>query len=252
MPRFAANLSMLFTEITFLDRFQAARRAGFQAVEFLFPYDHPAHQIKAALDDCGLPLVLFNTPAGDWAKGARGHAALPGKSDQFADDLALALDYAGVLHPKHIHVMAGVTQDKDALACFQGSLRRATATAPAQGFLIEPLNPFDMPGYFLDDFAQARAIIKSVAAPNLGLQFDAYHAQRITGDALAAWPENRSLSRHIQIAGTPGRHDPLPSDIDYKRFFRQLEADGYAEFISGEYRPRHSTETSLDWMQPSV
>ncbi len=250
MPRFAANLSMLFTEVAFLDRFQAARRAGFQAVEFLFPYDFSALDIKAALDDCGLPLVLFNTPAGDWAKGARGHAAVPGMSDQFAGDLALALDYASVLHPMHTHVMAGVSQGEDALACFQSNLRHATETAPAQCFLIEPLNPFDMPGYFLDDFAQARSVIKSVSAPNLGLQFDAYHAQRITGDALAAWPENRSLSRHIQIAGSPGRHDPLPSEIDYRRFFRQLDIEGYTGFVSGEYLPRHSTETSLAWMQP--
>ena len=252
MPRFAANLTMLFSDLPFLARFQAAFEAGFSGIEFLFPYDHPVAQIKTSLDDCGLPLVLFNTPAGDWHAGDRGFAAVPGRGDAFETGLAQALNYAKVLKPQYIHILSGIAAGPSARACFVDNLRKATTHAPNQNFLIEPINPVDMPGYFLNDYTLAREIIAEINAPNLGLQFDAYHAQRITGDALAAWPENRPITRHIQVAGTPGRHEPIPSDIDYAAFFRQLDRDGYAGFISGEYNPVATTQEGLGWINGDV
>lgn len=249
MPRFAANLTMLFTELPFLARFDAARRAGFQGVEFLFPYDHDADEIRRALDDCGLPLILFNTPAGDWAMGERGHAALPECTAQFRDGLQLALCYSRILEPRFLHVMAGNASGPDAAACFRGNLAALSAENPRQNFLIEPLNPHDMPGYFLNDFNAARAILTEINATNLCLQFDAYHAQRITGDVMGTWLTNHDLVRHIQIAGYPERHEPWPGEIDYKAFFARLDADGYSGFVSAEYNPSSTTTDGLGWMQ---
>ena len=250
MPRFAANLTLLFTERPFLDRFDAARRAGFRGVEMLFPYDHAPAEIRRALDDCGLPLVLFNTPPGDWDAGERGFAACPGAEARLAETLDLALDYAAALRPRHLHVMAGLAAGSEARACFVANLRRLTARAPGRSFVIEPINPHDMPGYFLQDFATARAILREVGAPNLGLQFDAYHAHRITDDLLAAWDEHAGLVRHVQIAGHPGRHEPIPSDLPARAFFARLDAGGYRGFVSGEYHPRGRTEDGLSWIAP--
>lgn len=248
MPRFAANLSLLFTEYPFLERFDAARQAGFQGVEFLFPYAYDATEIRRALDDCGLKLILFNTPPGDWAAGERGHAAVPGCEAAFADDLAQALDYARILAPRFLHVMAGNAAGDTACACFRRHLAALTAADPDQGFLIEPLNHYDMPGYFLHDLAQARALLADIKAPNLGLQFDAYHAHRISGDVSGLWQANRDLARHVQIAGFPGRHEPTGGDINYPAFFASLDAEGYQGFVSAEYNPAGTTLDGLGWL----
>jgi 2-dehydrotetronate isomerase len=249
MPRFAANLSLLFTELPFFQRFGAARAAGFQGVEFLFPYDHDARDIRAALDDCGLPLVLFNTPAGDWAAGERGHGAVVGVD--FRGGLERALDYAAALEPKFIHLMAGIADGTAARACFVENLHWATKFAPDQTFLIEPINRYDMQGYFLHDFAQAKAVLAEVNIPNLALQFDAYHAHRMTGDVARCWAAFGPLARHIQIAGAPGRHEPIPSEIDYNGFFRRLDDEGYTGFVSGEYVPAKNTKAGLGWLEIS-
>ncbi len=249
MPRFAANLSLLFTELPFLERFEAARAAGFAGVEFLFPYEHDPSDILSALQACGLPLVLFNTPPGDWASGERGFAAVSSAKEAFNDGLALVLSYAGILNPLHIHVMSGNAEGAAAEGCLCENLARACEMAPDQSFLIEPLNPFDMPGYFLRDFQTARRVIDRVAAPNLGLQFDAYHAHRITGDLQSAWAENHPQTRHIQIAGHPGRHEPIPSEIDYRAFFGALDQSGYGGFVSAEYHPKTCTPDGLGWLR---
>ncbi|MCB1367336.1 MAG: TIM barrel protein [Rhodobacteraceae bacterium] len=248
MPRFAANLTMLFTELPFLARFDAARRAGFQGVEFLFPYDHDADEIHRALDDCGLPLILFNTPPGDWASGERGHAALPGCAAEFGEAQRLAFQYSRILEPRFLHVMAGNAAGPEAASCFRDNLAALAARNPDQDFLIEPLNPHDMPGYFLNDFKTSREILEGIAAPNLHLQFDAYHAGRITGDALGQWQTSRDLVRHVQIAGYPGRHEPTGGEIDYPAFFARLDADGYDGFVSAEYNPATTTTEGLGWM----
>lgn len=247
MPKFAANLTLLFTELPFLDRFAAAQRAGFEAVEFLFPYEHPAEEIAKALHDCGLPLALFNTPAGNWAAGERGRAALPETTPPFAEDLRLALAYADILRPNFIHVMAGIAQGDAAMASFCENLRHCCAQRPKQQFLIEPINPYDIPGYFLNDFTQAQKVLRDVAAPNLALQFDAYHAYRITGNLPHCWQQNRAQARHIQIAGHPGRHEPNVGEIDYPAFFKTLDSQGYDGFVSAEYHPQTTTEDGLGW-----
>ncbi len=250
MLQLAANLTLLFTELPFLDRFQAARSAGFQAVEILFPYGFDPIEIKRALDDCALPLALINTPAGDFDNGERGHGAIPGAEKVFATGLKQALDYARVLHPRHIHVMSGNAIGPAAQQTLIENLIWATAEAPDQNLLIEPLNPYDMPGYFLADFDLAAQVIASVNAPNLGLQFDAYHAQRMTGDVPGLWQVHKHLVRHIQIAGTPGRHEPLPSEIDYVALFQSVRSDGYEGYVSAEYNPAGSTTgEGLGWMQ---
>lgn len=248
MKGFAANISMLFSELPFPDRFSAAKTAGFQAVEILFPYDHSAAQIKRALSDCSLPLVLINTPPGEVAKAERGHAAVPGAEAIFSANLDKALEYASALGAGHIHVMSGNARGKAARQTLIANLSRATTLAPDQSFLIEPLNPLDMPGYFLDDLALAREVIETVAAPNLGLQFDIFHVARMGLDPLEMWRQYRDLSRHIQIAGPPARTEPLPSAVDYQNLIAEIRADGYDGYISAEYRPKGKTNDGLGWL----
>lgn len=247
MPRIAANLTMLFAEHPVGQRFDAARAAGFEAVEKLFPYDHPAGDYARWIGDAGLSLVLVNTPPTGWASGARGHAAVPGASDAFRSDLATALAVADVLKPSHIHLMAGICSGSAARSTYVANLAWAAAQAPGQSFTIEPLNPHDMPGYFLDDFALAAEVIAEVGAPNLHLQFDAYHAARIEGDAAAAWTRYAPLTRHIQIASTPDRHEPDHGSTDYPALFAAFASAGYTGHIAAEYHPRGRTEAGLGW-----
>lgn len=239
---------MLFIELPFLDRFEAAKRAGFQGVEFLFPYSFDAHDIRRALDSCGLPLILFNTPAGNWQAEERGFAAVPDGQVRFQRDLALALEYAAVLEPRHLHIMSGIAAGSDSEKMLIKNLQVAAMVAPDQSFLVEPLNPQDVPGYFLDGFPKARRVIEAVNQHNLGLQFDAYHSQMIGQDVMSDWLKFSDLARHIQVAGAPGRHEPTPSAIDYARFFARVDADGYGGFISAEYHPRRGTIDGLDWL----
>ena len=249
MPKFAANLTLLFTELPLLDRFDAARRAGFRAVELLIPYDAPVDDLARALHDSGLHLALINTPAPDWAAGQRGLAALPGQTAAFRDTFETALHYAAHLRPDHIHVMAGLAAGPEAHATYLQNLRWATQRAPDQSLLIEPINPHDMPGFFLNDFAQAAAILDEIAAPNLALQFDTYHAHRITGDMPGAWAKYGPRARHIQVASAEGRHEPNRGAIDYPAFFALLDADGYTGHVAGEYLPAARTEDDLGWIK---
>lgn len=252
MPRFAANLTWLFTELPFMDRFQAAKDAGFDAVEVLFPYDCAAQDMRDQLVWNDLTFVLMNCPPPNATGGPQGFAAIPGLSARFRHDFERTLRFADVLKPHHIHIMAGVTDAPDARATFVENLRWAAARAPDRSLTIEPINPVDMPGYFLNDFDLAADILDQVAAPNLHLQFDAYHAQRITGDVMGTWARHGHRATHIQIAGHPGRHEPVGGDIDYPAFFARLDQDGYAGWVSGEYKPATSTQAGLGWLAKSL
>jgi hydroxypyruvate isomerase len=249
MPRFAANLSLLFQEVDFLDRFALAKEAGFDVVEILFPYDAPGQDIRSALIRHDLVLCLINCPPPNYIGGARGFAAIPGGEARFQHDFRRTLRYADVLKPTHVHIMAGpVEQGQAAHAAFVQNLRWACAEAPGQSLTIEPINTGDMPGYYLHDFAYARDVIAEVNAPNLGLQFDAYHAQKITGNMMAAWAEHGDRAVHIQIAGANGRHEPVKGEIDYPAFFERLDAEGYDGVVSAEYHPERDTLSGLGWL----
>ncbi|MDP5308935.1 hydroxypyruvate isomerase family protein [Paracoccus spongiarum] len=248
MPRFAANLTMLFTELPMLERFAAAADAGFTGAEILFPYDIAARDLSRAAISAGLQMVLINTPPPNWAGGPRGFAALPGGEDRFRHDFERALRFAEALRARHIHVMAGAAEGPQAEATFIANLAWAAERAPQASLTIEPINRTDMPGYFLADYDLALRVIEAVGAPGLGLQFDAYHAQMITGDVLATWARVADRVRHVQIAGCPGRHEPEAGQIDYPAFFARLDRDGYGGWVSAEYTPRRQTEAGLGWL----
>jgi len=249
MPRFAANLTFLFKELPFLERFEAAANAGFEGVEVLFPYDDAASEIIRHLKRSGLPLVLMNTPPPNWTGGERGFAAVPGGEERFRRDFKRAMRFAGQLKPQHIHIMAGKAEGPAARDTFIKNLAWAAAEAPKQSLTIEPINPVDMPGYFLSDFELAAVVLAEVNAPNLGLQFDAYHAQIITGNAARAWQTYQHLVRHVQVAGVPGRAEPEKGKIDYPAFFAAVDASDYTGFVSGEYNPSGRTEAGLAWIK---
>lgn len=254
MPRFAANLSMMFTEVPFLDRFQAARQAGFQAVEFLFPYDHPATEIAARLRDNGLQQVLFNLPPGDWAAGERGTACLPDRIEEFREGVQRGLDYAATLGCPRLHAMAGLCPPglpfATALATYTANLAWAAETCAAAGvrLLIEPINPVDVPGYFLNSFELAADIIR--ALPQVGLQFDIYHCGMMAGrisDRMAALLPHIG---HIQLADLPGRNEPGTGELAWPFLFARIDALGYRGWIGCEYRPRGGTVEGLGWLPP--
>ncbi len=253
MPRFAANLSMMFTERPFLERFGAAADAGFEAVEYLFPYDHPAETVAAALRAAGLRQVLFNLPPGDWAKGERGLAALPERAEEFRRSVATALDYAQALDAPLLHVMAGLApaDDPAAAAAYLDALRFAADAVGAAGrtLLIEPINRRDMPGYFLDDFDRAAAIIDRLGHPNLRLQFDIYHRQILHGDVLTGLETLMPMIGHVQVASVPKRQEPGTGELDDFRIFAALDALGYDGWVGCEYRPAGATLDGLGWLE---
>lgn len=246
MAKYCANLSMLFTELPFLERFGAAKSTGFDAVEVLFPYDVAVPDMLGMLARYELPLALINCPPPNYTGGARGFAAVVGS--RFQQDFKRSLRYAKALGARHLHIMAGVAEGADARACFVENLRWAAGFAPEQSLTIEPINRGDMAGYFLCDFDEARAIIEEVGALNLRLQFDAYHAQKITGDVLGTWGRVSDIVVHVQVGQTPQRTAPDQGEIDYDAFFKRLKSDGYKGWISGEYTPADRTELSLDWI----
>lgn len=245
MPKFAANLTFLFNDLPFLERFEAAADAGFEGVEVLFPYDDATSEIVRRLKRAGVPLVLMNAPPPNWSGGERGFAAVPGLEGRFKMDFRRTLRFAERLQPKHIHIMSGVASGDEARQVLVENLRWAVAQAPEQSLTLEPLNPLDMPGYFLQDFDLAAEIIDAVDAPTLGLQFDAYHAQLITGDVIGTFEQHAARVRHIQIAGSPGRIEPHRGEMDLPAFF----AAGYEGFVSGEYKPQKRTTDGLDWLR---
>ncbi len=254
MPRLAANLSMLFTELPFLERFGAAARAGFDGVEFLFPYEHDEADIARELRAHDLVNVLFNLPPGNWAAGERGLAALPGREAEFRASLALALRYARALATPRLHVMAGVVPpggDRGhCRATFVANLRYAAAEAAHAGvdLLIEPLNPRDMPGYLHSTQAEAHAIREEVGAENLKVQMDLYHAQIVEGDLTVKLRRWLPHVGHIQIAGVPERHEPDTGELDYGYLLRLLDELGYAGWVGCEYRPARGTVEGLGWI----
>jgi len=248
MPRFAANLSWLFTERPLIERFAAARAAGFGGVEILFPYEEPAAQLAEAARLAGVPVVLINCPPPNWTGGPRGYAAVPGGEARFEKDFERALRFAGVLGARHLHLMAGAAEGPEARAAFRRNLAWAAQRAPRQSLTVEPINRTDMPGYFLSDFREALEIVEAVGAPNLRLQFDAYHAQMIHGDVPSIWELCAPRVAHVQIAGAPGRNEPDGGEIDYPAFFAALDREGYDGWVSAEYRPRGTTEDGLGWL----
>ncbi len=251
MLRFAANLSFLFTELSFLDRFEAAARAGFRAVEFMFPYAHEPSEIRARLDANGLALVLFNLPPGHWDKGERGFAALPGREDEITSAVDLALRYAEALSCLRLHAMAGLVTQGAERQAYVANLRLAAEWAAPQGveILIEPINTRDIPGYFLTRTCEARDILKEVGAPNAGLQLDLYHRHVMEGDVAGAIAEFAPLVRHYQCAGPPDRGEPDQGEVDYRQVFRQIDATGYEGWIGCEYKPRGDTLAGLGWAE---
>lgn len=251
MPRFAANLSMMFTERPFMERFEAAAAAGFDAVEFLFPYEWSAADVRAALDRSGLELALFNAPPGDWAAGERGLAAVPGREQAFRHAFEQALDYVRVLRPACLHVMAGLAEGRAARATYLRNLAWAAA-AGAQRLTIEPINSRDMPGYHLATSADAESVLRDLAAKNLGLQLDLYHAQIMEGDLTRRIERLLPLISHIQIAGVPDRHEPDEGEVNHAHLFAVLDALGYEGFVGCEYRPRGRTEDGLGWFRRLV
>jgi len=253
MPRFAANLSWLFLEHAFLDRFQAAADAGFHAVEFLFPYEHPAEAIAERLKAAKLELALFNLPPGDWTKGERGLAALPGREQDFAAALDTALHYAGVLGCRTLHVMSGLAEPGHATdAAYRANLARAAAAAKPRGItiVIEPINHRDIPGFYLNTVGQAADAIAAVGADNLHIQFDFYHCQITEGALAMRFKEHFRQVGHIQIAGVPGRHEPDVGEINYPYLFDLIDSLGYTGHVGCEYKPANGTRAGLGWARP--
>ena len=254
MPRFAANLSMMFTEVPFLDRFEAAANAGFTAVEFLFPYDHPAEEIGKRLKGNGLTQALFNLPPGDWAAGEKGFAALPARFADLQQSLQTALPYAQTTGVKRLHLMAGVAErsDRKAVDQFYKSVAWTAEFLAKHGLdvVIEPINPRNVPGYFLNDFHFAYDLINELKIANLKLQFDIYHCQIIHGDVTMHLRKMMPVVGHIQIASIPSRNEPDGEELNYPFLFAELDLLGYGGFVGCEYNPRGKTFDGLGWFKP--
>jgi hydroxypyruvate isomerase len=246
--RLAANLSFLFGDASFLDRFERAADAGFDGVEYLFPYEHDPADLVGRLSDNGLEQVLFNMPPGDWATGDRGLAAVPGREAEFRASVDQALRYAEALGCRRVHVMAGLADGEAALNTYLHNLEFAAARFSAAGVmtLIEPINRRDMPGYFLADFGLALAVTRAIEG--VRLQFDVYHRQILHGDVTAGLREAMPAIGHMQIAGVPDRHEPDTGELDAAWVFGSIRELGYGGWIGCEYRPRGRTEDGLAWM----
>jgi 2-dehydrotetronate isomerase len=251
MPRFAANLTMMFTEVPFLDRFAAAAKAGFTAVEFLFPYAHPAEEVGKRLREAGLTQALFNLPPGDWNAGEKGFAALPARFDDLKKSLETALPYAQATGVKRVHLMAGIAERSDAKAIeafYKSVAWAAEFFAPHNlDVVLEPINSRNVPGYFLNDFGFARDLIRELKMANLKLQFDIYHCQIIHGDVTMRLREMMDIIGHIQIASIPSRNEPDGEELNYPFLFGELDRLGYRGFVGCEYNPRGRTEDGLGW-----
>lgn len=254
MPRFAANLTWLFTEFGFLDRFDAAAECGFEAVEVLFPYDHSAEAIAERLARNHLAMALINAPPGATEAGERGLAALASRAEDFRDTIGRAAQYAEATGARRVHVMAGLAdaEDNDAQAAYRDNIAfAADYFAPRQiEATIEPINGRDVPGYFLQNFDFAARLIEELARPNLKLQFDVYHRQILHGDVTMALRRLMPLIGHIQIAGMPGRNEPDGGELNYPFLFEEIDRLGYQGYIGCEYRPRGETRAGLGWFGP--
>jgi hydroxypyruvate isomerase len=251
MPKFAANISWLFQEWDFLDRFAAAADAGFSAVECLFPYDHEVDAIAAQLARRNLTMALINLPPGDLMKGERGLAALPERRTDFRAALDTALRYADATGARRLHAMAGIAKGEAALAAYKESLALACDIAGPRGIIItiEPLNRRDVPGYLLDDYGLAEQVIADVARPNLKLQFDVYHRQILRGDVIRGLESLIPVTGHVQIASVPERAEPLSGELDDRLVLNTLDRLGYDGFVGCEYKPANGTLAGLGWME---
>jgi hydroxypyruvate isomerase len=255
MPRLCANLSMLFTEVDFLQRFEAAANAGFSGVEYLFPYDFSSAQIKAELERNRLTQVLFNLPAGDWANGERGIACHPDRVEEFYAGVDLAIAYAKVLGNTQVNCLAGIKPpgvDEGLIEkTFVDNLKYAADRLQAQGIglVMEMINTLDIPDFYLNTTAQALAIRDKVGSQNLSLQYDLYHMQIMEGDLARTLENHLPVIRHVQLADNPGRHEPGTGEINYGFLFRHLDRLGYRGWIGCEYKPLTTTEAGLGWLK---
>jgi len=256
MPRLAANLTMMYKEHAFLERFAAAARDGFKGVEFLFPYEHPAAEIRARLDANGLQQALFNLPPGDWNAGERGMASRPGREDEFRASVDKALEYARVIGNKRLHAMAGLIQPGESRArhreVYVRNLAHAAQQAASAGLtvVIEPINTRDIPGFFLNTQEEAHAVCREVGAANLRVQMDLYHCQIVEGDLAMKMRKYMGGVGHVQIAGVPERHEPDVGELNYPYLLRLLDELGYDGWVGCEYNPRSGTTAGLAWARP--
>ena len=255
MPKFAANLTMLFNELPFLERFAAAKAAGFEAVEYLFPYPFEKDALVQALRSNGLTQVLHNLPAGNWDAGERGIACHPDRMEEFRAGVDQAIAYATALGCRQVNCLAGKVpagvSPAQAQATFVANLKYAAEKLQAARIklLIEPINSYDIPGFFLNTTAQALAVLEAVGSDNLYIQYDIYHAQRMEGELAATMQKHLARIAHIQLADNPGRNEPGTGEINYAFLFRHLDAIGYTGWIGCEYKPRTTTSDGLGWIQ---
>lgn len=253
MPKFAANLTMLFNELPFMQRFEAAAKAGFKGVEYLFPYAYDKKELAAALRANGLEQVLHNLPAGNWDGGERGIGCHPDRVNEFRQGVARAIDYATALGCPQVNCLLGKLPEAvtggDARKVVVDNLRFAAKELQSAGIrlLIEPVNSFDIPGFYLTRTDQALSLIDEVASPNLLLQYDIYHAQRMEGELGNTLTKNITRIGHIQLADNPGRGEPGTGEINYPWLFKHIDALGYAGWIGCEYKPRGTTVDGLQW-----
>jgi len=256
MPKFCANLTMLWNELGFMDRFAAAARAGFEGVEYLFPYDLDKNRIVEQLKQHQLAQILHNLPAGNWAEGERGIGCHPGRAKEFQDGVARAIEYAGALGCKQVNCLAGIrprhVDPVEAREVFIKNLQYAAPRLKDAGIklLIEPINTRDIPGFFLTYSKQALDIIQAVGSDNLYLQYDIYHMQVMEGDLAATLTANIKLIPHLQLADNPGRHEPGTGEINYGFLFGHIDRIGYQGWIGCEYKPATTTDAGLGWVRP--
>lgn len=255
MPKFAANLSMMFNEVPFLDRFAAAADAGFKAVEYLFPYEHPPEAIAKKLDENRLENILFNMPPGNWAAGDRGTASIPGREQEFREGVAKALSYATALRVRRLHAMAGIRPASADPAQCRATLVENLKYAACQlakhdiTLLLEAINTRDMPGFFVTTQADSFAICSEVNAPNLKMHMDCYHMQVMEGDMVTKLRRYGPYCGHVQVASVPDRNEPDTGEVRYEYIFRVLDEIGYSGWVGCEYRPAGKTLDGLEWFR---
>ena len=258
MPKFAANLTMLFTDLPFLDRFEAAAKAGFEAVEFLFPYDFDKKDLKARIDRHGLQIVMHNLPAGNWAGGERGIACFPDRVAEFREGVDRAIEYASYLGAGRVNCLAGIrpatVSPEDARATLINNLRFAAHKLQQVGIglLLEPVNSRTIPGFFIDRTAPAIEVVDAVGSPNLKMQYDIFHAQVMEGDLAATIARNFDKIGHLQLADNPGRHEPGTGEINWPFLLAHIDKLGYRGWIGCEYTPLDQTTDGLGWLETQV
>jgi len=254
MPIFAANLTTMFTELPFAERFEAAAAAGFEAVECLFPYSLRPRQLGEILRALDLKQAMFNLPPGDWEAGDRGVACAPGRFEELRKSVEVGLEYAEATKAKRLHLMAGLADPQDAEA--EASYRRAVDYAAERfaehglDLLLEPINPRGVPGYFLNDFVKAEQLISEIGRPNVLLQFDIFHRQILHGDVVVSFRRLLPIIGHVQVASVPLRQEPCDGELNYPYIFQSMDEAGYSGYVGCEYNPRGATLDGLGWFEP--